>query len=111
MCKVLQPLDAELWTLGALDKVRPRPSLAPEPNCTCRGQRCWSSYSWQNGTGAFNGQLLLLHGLADELARGLNVKSHPGVLEECFEVPYEGSESLHAAAASRQKEVVLVKAS
>ncbi|CAE7742712.1 abhd13 [Symbiodinium sp. CCMP2592] len=60
--EVLQPLDAELWTLGALDKVR-----------------------------AFNGQLLLLHGLADEL------------------VPYEGSESLHAAAASRQKEVVLVK--
>ncbi|CAE7561265.1 abhd13 [Symbiodinium natans] len=60
--EVLQPLDAELWTLGALDKVR-----------------------------SFSGQLLLLHGLADEL------------------VPYESSESLHAAAASRQKEVVLVK--
>mmetsp|Transcript_46179 Transcript_46179/g.108126 ORF Transcript_46179/g.108126 Transcript_46179/m.108126 type:complete len:885 (+) Transcript_46179:35-2689(+) len=60
--EVLQPLDAELWRLGALDKIR-----------------------------AFNGQLLLLHGLADEL------------------VPFEGSESLHAAAASRQKELVLIK--
>ena len=27
-----------------------------------------------------------------------------------FQVPYEGSESLHAAASSRQKEVVLIKA-
>ncbi|CAK9074060.1 unnamed protein product [Durusdinium trenchii] len=60
--EVLQPLDAELWTLGALDKIR-----------------------------AFNGQLLLLHGLEDDF------------------VPYEGSESLHAATSSRQKELVLVK--
>ncbi|CAJ1392662.1 unnamed protein product [Effrenium voratum] len=60
--EVLQPLDAEMWTLGALDKIR-----------------------------AFNGQLLLLHGLSDDL------------------VPYEGSESLHAAAASRQKEIILIK--
>lgn len=60
--EVLQPLDAEIWTLGTLDKIR-----------------------------AFSGQLLLLHGLEDDL------------------VPYEGSESLHAAAASRQKELVLVK--
>mgnify|MGYP002803378763 CR=1 FL=1 len=60
--EVLQPLDAELWRLGTLDKIR-----------------------------AFNGQLLLLHGLEDAL------------------VPYEGSESLHAATSSRQKELVLVK--
>eukprot|EP00434_Breviolum_minutum_P017359 symbB.v1.2.015326.t1/scaffold1138.1/size205980/25 len=60
--EVLQPLDAELWRLGTLDKIR-----------------------------AFNGQLLLLHGLEDDL------------------VPYESSESLHAATSSRQKELVLVK--
>lgn len=60
--EVLQPLDADLWRLGTLDKMR-----------------------------AFNGQLLLLHGLADDL------------------VPYEGSESLHAATPSKQKELVLVK--
>lgn len=60
--EVLQPLATELWVVSALEKIR-----------------------------AFDGELLVLHGLADEL------------------VPFEGSESLHAAAATRQKELVLVE--
>jgi len=58
---VLQTLDSDLVCLGALEKIR-----------------------------AFNGRLLILHGLADEL------------------VPHEGSESLNAAACSKDKELVLV---
>eukprot|EP00933_Yihiella_yeosuensis_P034805 TRINITY_DN28279_c0_g1_i1.p1 TRINITY_DN28279_c0_g1~~TRINITY_DN28279_c0_g1_i1.p1 ORF type:complete len:765 (-),score=163.61 TRINITY_DN28279_c0_g1_i1:288-2303(-) len=60
--EILQPLDSEFWVLSVLDKIR-----------------------------AFSGQLLVMHGLEDEM------------------VPYEGSESLHAAAASREKELLLVK--
>lgn len=60
--EVLQPLEADLCGLSALEKIR-----------------------------AYDGQLLVLHGLADEL------------------VPFEGSESLHAAAGTRRKELVLVE--
>eukprot|EP00930_Biecheleria_cincta_P001599 TRINITY_DN102733_c0_g1_i1.p1 TRINITY_DN102733_c0_g1~~TRINITY_DN102733_c0_g1_i1.p1 ORF type:complete len:911 (+),score=187.64 TRINITY_DN102733_c0_g1_i1:89-2821(+) len=60
--EILHPLDADLWCLSVLDKIR-----------------------------AFNGQLLVIHGLADEI------------------VPYESAESLHAAASSKQKELVLLK--
>lgn len=60
--EILHPLDADLWCLSVLDKIR-----------------------------AFNGQLLVMHGLADEV------------------VPYESAESLHAAASSKQKELVLLK--
>jgi len=61
---VLAPLDSELFCLSALEKIK-----------------------------AFNGDLLVIHGLADEL------------------VPYEGSESLHSAAGSpsKQKELLLVE--
>lgn len=60
--EVLAPLDSELFCLSALEKIK-----------------------------AFNGDLLVIHGAADEL------------------VPYEGSESLHSAAASKQKELLLVE--
>lgn len=60
--EVLQPLSSELCVLSALEKIR-----------------------------AFDGSLLVIHGLADEL------------------VPFEGSESLHTAALSKQKELVLIE--
>ena len=75
MCEVLQPLDAELWTLGALDKVRPRLSYSLRLHLS----RPVTS-AWPNDRGAFNGQLLLLHGLADEMARGLNWREVPFAL-------------------------------
>ena len=56
--QVLQPLDAELWTLGALDKIRACLST----------MQLWLGDAMSAEVGAFNGQLLLLHGLADELA-------------------------------------------
>lgn len=60
--EILHPLDADLWCLSVLDKIR-----------------------------AFNGQLLVIHGLEDDI------------------VPYESAESLHAAASSKQKELILLK--
>jgi len=60
--EVLQPLDTEFWCLSVLEKIR-----------------------------AYDGQLLLLHGIADET------------------VPYEASESLHAAATTRRKEIILIE--
>eukprot|EP00421_Protoceratium_reticulatum_P013745 CAMPEP_0168392976 /NCGR_PEP_ID=MMETSP0228-20121227/18777_1 /TAXON_ID=133427 /ORGANISM="Protoceratium reticulatum, Strain CCCM 535 (=CCMP 1889)" /LENGTH=898 /DNA_ID=CAMNT_0008406337 /DNA_START=72 /DNA_END=2771 /DNA_ORIENTATION=- len=60
--EVLLPLESEFWCLSVLEKVR-----------------------------AYNGQVLLLHGLADET------------------VPYEGSESLHGAVGTQRKELVLIE--
>jgi len=60
--EILQPLSADMWCLSTLEKIR-----------------------------AYDGQLLVLHGLADET------------------VPYDGSESLHAASTARRKELVLVE--
>jgi len=60
--EILEPLDSELWCLSVPEKIR-----------------------------AYDGRLLVVHGLVDEI------------------VPFEGSESLHAAASSRQKELVLVE--
>ena len=60
--EILQPLADDLWRLSVLDKITP-----------------------------YEGQLLVMHGLEDEL------------------VPYDGSESLHLTATTRRKELVLVE--
>ncbi|CAK0826413.1 unnamed protein product, partial [Prorocentrum cordatum] len=60
--EILQPTDTDFWCLSVLEKIK-----------------------------AYDGELLVMHGLADEV------------------VPYDGSESLHAACSSRQKELVLIE--